>query len=387
MRKIFLKILTLSLVVLLSCVDPYNPPIGEQEGSALVVDGYVDITRGSATIILSRTVNLDEPNEIVPQPGAQVSIQFESGATVNLYETEGGRYFVDGLTITGNDRCKLLIRSNGLDYESAIVAAKETPDMDSVAYDADETGVQIHVTTHDPSNNTWYYQWQYEETARYNSQFRSNYYWKGPGDYDISLRTAENDLYTCWKTIPSTEILIATSSNLSEDVIYKFPVVFLPADSWKHEYRYSILVRQFAIDKEQYNYLVQLKKNTEQLGSLFDPQPSEIRGNIRCLDDPSIPVLGYFSARYIRERRIYINESELPDYDQIDDGYGGCFYNEFDSLLFSEVTPDQFRTNLLVDAILSPFGSPMGYTTHRTPCIDCRVVRDGTTQKPEWWEE
>jgi hypothetical protein len=383
------KILTLSIGLLLSCVDPYNPPQGEQENSYLVVDGYVDLGQGSSTIVLSRTINLGEPNEIIPQTGAQVSIRFEDGASYNLLEIEAGKYYTDGLSVSENDRCRLFIRSNGINYESDVVSAKATPEIDSVTYSADETGVQIQVTTHDPGNNTWYYQWQYEETARYHAEFRSAYYWTGPGDFDISLRTAENDIYRCWKTIPSTTILVGTSANLSEDVIYKFPLTFLSATSWKHEYRYSILVKQFAIDKELYNYLVQLKKNTEQLGTLFDPQPSEVRGNIKCIDDSSIPVLGYFSMRSVREKRIYIARSELPPYNEIIDGYEHCFFNAFDTLMIGDPEIDvmQFRTSLLVNGILSPFGSIVGYTTQAPSCIDCRIVRDGTTQKPEWWEE
>jgi hypothetical protein len=45
--------------------------------------------------------------------------------------------------------------------------------------------------------------------------------------------------------------------------------------------RYSTLVRQFAISPNTYNYWQNLK-NTEQLGTLFDAQPSQLVGNAHC---------------------------------------------------------------------------------------------------------
>lgn len=368
-----------------SCVEPYNPPEVEQAESLLVVDGYVDLGLGTSTITLTRTKNLSESNQQVYQSGAQVNVEIEGGANFQLTETEPGVYFTDNIFLNESDKCKLHITVNGKQYESEIVAVKQTPEIDSVTYTVDPSGVQIGVTTHDPGNNTWYYQWQYVETARYNSKFRSNYYWNGPND--IVFRTNEDDMFVCWKTIPSTNILIATSSSLTSDVIYKFPVVFIPADSWRLEYRYSVLIRQFALDEKMYNYWQQIRKNTETIGSLFDPQPSQVTGNIRCLSDPSEHVLGYFSVRSVKEERIYIDRSDLPDYKSFDNGYQGCLYSELDSLLIGEVDFSQPVTDYLIDALVSPFGTVIGYSTHNPVCIDCRLIRAGTTQQPEWWEE
>ena len=65
------------------------------------------------------------------------------------------------------------------------------------------------------------------------------------------------------------------------------------------------------IDRIEYEYLQDLQRVTESVGGLFDSQPYEILGNIRSMD-PSIPVLGFFSAGFINEKRTFVRFSDLP---------------------------------------------------------------------------
>lgn len=385
-KKILVIVTIILTAAFLGCIEPYNPPEVAQAEALLVVDGYVDLGTESVTISLTRTKNLSESNLPVYETNAQVSLEIEGGSTIALPEVEGGIYAAENISLSVNDKCKLRIRAGGKEYESELVSVIPTPEIDSVTYAQDASGVQIDVTTHDPNNKTWFYQWQYVETARYHSKFASIYYWRGPDD--IASRNRENDIYVCWKTLPSTNILIATSSSLSSDFIYKFPVIFIPATSWKLEYRYSILVRQFAIDEDTYNYWQQIKKNTETIGSLFDPQPSQVNGNIRCVSNPSESVLGYFSVRSVTEKRLYIDRSDLPDYKSFENGYEGCLFSEIDTLLLADLDLSQPLRELLISAVTPPMGTQIiGYTTQNPTCIDCRLIRQGTTQRPEWWEE
>lgn len=76
---------------------------------------------------------------------------------------------------------------------------------------------------------------------------------------------------------------------------------------------YSILVRQRVIDKNEYEFLQDLQRVTESVGGLFDSQPYEILGNIHSLDS-SVPVLGFFSAGFTNEQRIFLRYRDLPDH-------------------------------------------------------------------------
>lgn len=379
-RIVFVFILA-EIISFVGCVEPYSPPELENADTNLVIDGYVNLEEGSARVKLSRAQKLSEPFTDDGESGAQVSIQVNDNTTYPLTETGTGIYTINGMPLAFGDRCKLLVKSSGKNYESDIVQAKKTPDIDSVTYKADDTGVEINVTTHDPENNTGYYQWQYEETIEYNSRFRSNYTYDGMGGFP--LRDDNNQIYICWKTYTSNTILVGTSSGLSEDIIYKYPVVSLSSDSWKLQRKYSILVKQYAIDKQAYRYWTDLKKNTETVGTLFDPQPSQVVGNLRCVSDPTEIVLGYFSVRSGKEKRIFIDALDLPRY-RLSTGYEYCQPSEIDTLSLQDIYTG--ATNLLVDAVTTPMGTLIGFTTQSPSCIDCRIMRQGATKKPDFWE-
>ncbi|MEJ7664694.1 MAG: DUF4249 family protein [Hymenobacter sp.] len=57
--------------------------------------------------------------------------------------------------------------------------------------------------------------------------------------------------------------------------------------SSKLYYLYSILVRQYALTPEEFAYWDKLRKNTENLGTLFDPLPSQLSGNVHRLTMPA----------------------------------------------------------------------------------------------------
>lgn len=378
MRKYFLSILLLN-VLLFGCIEPYDPPQISNSKKFLVVDGQMDVETGKAVVNLSTIRNLSVEADTLDTriSGATVTILI-NGSEFPLTESEKGSYSAEGLIMHYNDICQLIFRHAGDTYETAEVSIRETPEIDSVTYTADETGVELQVTTHDPQNDTHYYQWQFEETAEYTSTFFSNYYYDG-----TEVRPQDPYIYRCWKESNSTNILVSTSEGLSEDVIYKFPVIFLPADSWKKRIRYSALIKQYAISKEAFTYWKELEKNSENVGSLFDPQPAQVVGNISNVDDPSEQVLGYFSVRSVRTKRIFIDANDLPKYPP---GIPDCSSDNIDTLLNEDLYTITRRLNL-INAVTNMTGAVLGYTTGPDRCQDCRLVHGGSIDEPDYWEE
>jgi hypothetical protein len=66
-----------------------------------------------------------------------------------------------------------------------------------------------------------------------------------------------------------------------------------------------------SISQEAYRFLRLVKQQTEISGSVFDPPPANIRGNIISLDNPEEVVLGYFIAAGESTKRIYIKGAEM----------------------------------------------------------------------------
>ena len=180
--------------------------------------------------------------------------------------------------------------------------------------------LKIYVNTHDPQNNTRYYKWDYEETWEFHSAYLSILdYFKDPSTNQVIGVTfrdpfahlADTAIYKCWQSNISRNINIGTSEKLNADIIY-LPLLSIEPASKKLSVRYSIIVRQFALSHEAYLFYEKIKKNTEQLGSIFDPQPSELQGNIHCITDPKETVVGFVDVSEEKDLRIFISNDEVP---------------------------------------------------------------------------
>ena len=66
------------------------------------------------------------------------------------------------------------------------------------------------------------------------------------------------------------------------------------------------------LDEQSYVYWLNVQKNSQSLGGLFDVQPSELTGNIHGVTNVNDPVVGYISACTIQERRLFIDNHDLP---------------------------------------------------------------------------
>jgi hypothetical protein len=379
-----------ALAMTVSCLDPFTPHETTQDLKYLVVEGFLNSSVDSCIITLTRTIPTAGPATIPAEKGAQVTLVDEDGSSISLQETKPGLYKAGGFTINPLKKYKLAISTSDLkSYTSDLVPVVVTPPIDSVSWKRTSTGVSISVTTHDSTNNSRFYSWKYAETWQYHSRYFSS--------LDISNKTVirrTDDIYDCWTTLNSSDILISSSTQLSRDIISDFLLIAIDWPSIKLETKYSILVDQRAISQDEFNYLSLLKKNTENLGTLFDPLPSAIHGNLHCTTNPSELVIGYFGAGGVTTQRIFIarEDIDVPKDDVTVTGYESCVIDTF--FLFQTVPPalprngpifkGSFFGNIPIDyAYAGDF--VIGYLTSTAPCVDCRYL-GGTTTTPAFWK-
>jgi hypothetical protein len=367
------------LVLVAACKQAYEPPAIKTNHNYLVVDGVINTLPDSETTIrLSRTRNLTDTIITSPETGASLQIEAKSGATYQLLPQDAGVYSIDHLSLNPNDLYRLrIVTSGGGQYLSDFVPAKQTPPIDSLSWKQNED-VTIYASTHDPSNQARYYRWDYLETWHYKAFLETNY-GLGVSNGIIFFRDDTNQINNCWQTLRSTEIVLASSLRLSEDVIDRFPVAVIPKNDSKLDIRYSILVRQYALTEDAYHYWDIVRKNSQTLGTLFDAQPGQLTSNIRNLANPSEPVLGFVSACRIEEKRLFISNAELfnwksPPLDH---------FCQVQSISQDPVNPLRWNYS---DTSFSPwyFLSPAGIMIAKTDCIDCRR-KGGTNYKPSFW--
>ncbi|WP_295123599.1 DUF4249 domain-containing protein [uncultured Chitinophaga sp.] len=373
---------TVLLAVLLmlgfSCKDPYNPPVTTADLRYLVVEG--DILNGaSPTVIkLSRTAKMVDTAFIRPEVTAQVRVEGDNNTSWVLSHTGQGNYSAGILTLNENVKYRLYVRTDdGKEYASSFVAVHKNPPIDSVTWkwEGDE-GVKILVNTHDPENKTRYYRWNYTETWEHDTYYFSELKYLEPPPRVVERAPGEVLPMRCWKFENSSSIIIHSTARLANDIVKDKQITRVPNGSWKMGVKYTILVRQYTMAKEALDYWQMMQRNSESLGSIFDPQPSESRGNITCLSRPDEMVIGYVSVGSVQEHRLWISRSELPGW-----RYG--------------LDCDEYYVPNDPDSLLSYFGSQMylpvmqdqltGRILGVTPyCVDCSLM--ASPIKPDFWQ-
>ena len=361
----------LLMILAMSCKEPYAPPAVTIDYNFLVVEGI--ISSGQPTRIqLSRTKRLTDTVLFVPETSASVYILSERGDIFPLQHISNGLYQSASLNLNPADRYRINITTIGKQYMSAFESLKETPPIDSLTWEQDRD-LFISVNTHDPANSTWYYRWEYEETWEYWSWFDSNL---GYMNGQLYYRDSADLLNKCWTTLRSTEVLLGTSTKLSQDRIDKKVVAVVPNETDKIGVRYSILVKQSALTQKAFEYWETLRKNSSDLGNIFGVQPSQLIGNIKCITNPEEPVIGYVTASSVKEQRIFIQRAQVLNW-IVPTQLPYCIEKKIplDSAFYA-----------LQDTTLAPayYITGGGLAIAKNSCVDCRR-KGGSTQKPAFW--
>ncbi len=368
-------IILLSVMMLLSagCVTQFIPETDEDK-DLLVVEGLITDKRGINTVKLSKTLPLASKNTSKPAKGYTVSISDDLGNIFMLTERTAGTYTTDSAVFQGvpGRKYQLIIKSNnktGPDYTYRSIPAemKPVPAIDSVYYEKIELegeyfrkhdACQIYIDTHDPDNECRFYRWNYIET------------W----EFHIPFPVTNN---ICWMTYNSDVINVKSTFLLSEDRVAKYPLLYIPATTDRLSVKYSMFVNQYSLSEDEFDYWSKLQNITEEIGSLYDITPAVIPGNIFCVEDPGLTVLGYFSVSSCSSKRIFIEEN-------------------FKGLAnpYSECISDTVRTTRGLQGlnssvwVLEDHGlemPPFYVLTTNEGCADCRIR--GSANKPSWWDD
>ncbi|MES2110272.1 MAG: DUF4249 domain-containing protein [Bacteroidota bacterium] len=379
--KLYLLIFTL----MVACKKPYNPKVIDSPKSYLVVEGVIN-TNDTTTIKLSRTVNLS--NNVTTNPvEANVSVESDAGNNYNLVEKSPGVYILTGTALSDGPKYRLhIITGDNNEYRSDYVQVKNAPPIDSIGFNLTPKGIQVYSNAHDATNNTRYYRFEYLETWKFHSLYRSSWI---SNHLDIVRRTEDQDVYYCYNSNRSSSITLGSTAKLTQDVLFQTPIISIESTSEKIEVKYSILLKQYALTAEAYKFWESLRKNTEQLGSIFDAEPTQLAGNIHNINDNSDIVIGYISAGSVTSKRVFIANEQLPatfvtvpPYEcQLDTFWysnpHANGHNDVQQTLVPEIELAAFDFGAI------PPGKPLGYIGASPYCVDCTLR--GSKNPPAFW--
>ena len=370
--KIFLCII--SIVILDACKQEYPLPQETRNLNLLVVEGILNAGQGATVVRLSRSFDPTVIGNVIPELSAQVTVEGDDNTSFVLTGGPGGEYTHSQLNLQSTQKYRLRIETlNGNEYLSDYVPVQPSPAIDSIYWRRNPEGIQIFVDTHDDQNKTWYYRWEYDETWEINSEYHSDFQYVNDS---VIVRRDPTLIYFCWKSDNSTSIFLNSSAKLSQDIISGQLLNTVTFGSERITVRYSIYVTQYALTREAYQFWEVMKKNTEQVGSLFDPQPSQLISNIHAVNDPNEIVIGYVSAGSVNRKRHFINRADVEPWRYST----GCEKRDIplDSLKYffenyAYIPLAQFYT----------MRGLAGYTSSTRFCVDCTTR--GTNIRPPFW--
>jgi hypothetical protein len=394
-------IVLIIIFLLTTCIEPYIPNI-EGYQSLLVVDGLITDENTSYSVKLARSMQEEGDPEMVSD--ASVSVSDDIGNNYFFINSGDGIYKSDTKDFKGSVGRTYTLHittSEGEEYKSDPCLMYDVPDIDSVFFEKDEIlvnngtesdiGIQIYLRSRE-GDDSRYYRWEYDETWKFKVPTPSR-----------SIYIDETHIYMnpdvreyCWKNRKSSEILINRTYPGDSKTIQKMPLAFIASDkSDRLLLHYSMLVRQFSISREEYQFWYNLSKVDVIGGDIFAAQPYSVSSNIHDVNRPDRKVLGYFQVSAVREKRKEIPFSDIVGLDlpyyhypciRIEDSPDILPWVKFNPPLtwddihymyttsgYTFVEPKYIQGTLKLDRLV--------FT--KIECSDCSVT--GTTLKPDFW--
>lgn len=390
------------LVVLCTCIDPYNPDLKKFE-SRLVVDALLTNENGSNFVKISRTTQVQNVDPIMVS-GALVMIKANNGYSTTLKETSDGFYITDSLSFhgeTGNSYTLYIKTTDGNEYESEPCLMYPVHQIGNIIYNKDQEisnneaeaqkGIRISIDSQVDNNNT-YLRWIYNE------------WWKvivpDPKKYnyvnDSTIIEVDQLKQVCWRKNTSDGIFIQSYEAAQSSQNEKTPILFIASEKTNRLLiQYCIEIKQLSISKNEYEFWDQMKQISASGGDIFDKQPFPIVSNIHNLNDPNEAVLGYFQVSAVSRNKTYITNNDISlldiplykyDCARIELGPsdfpppltpgGGMTFDKLYRLYVGDVYS-------FIEPIYDNYGNLIRLAFSKNTCADCTI--NGSLKKPDFW--
>ncbi len=386
-----IKLTILLLAVLFtSCVDRFTPEIKGYE-NLLVIEGILTNEEETTYLKISRSYSVDSLRNTNVDAVAYIE---DSRMNKTYFVTDINDPSIQRITPgfqaeIGETYVLHIIVDDNETYTSSPVTLLKTPEIDSIYLEyktrinsdnENEKYAQIYLDTHDETDNTRFYRWNWSEAYEINTPLVSLYLLK---NMKVKQRSEDEMINRCWLFDENKSIVVRSTKHLSKDVVSHQPLVSFSSSSLKPKVLYSIKVDQYALSEESYNFYSHLQKVSEGVGSLFDPQPAQVIGNIKRDQDPNELVLGIFEANTASSLRVFFSPRDLREIVFSNTLFPSCKSEVVEKELVAQYVGQGY--NMIMHAGLPP-ADPEAlapFVMAHKKCTDCTIF--GTKNKPDYW--
>lgn len=381
------------VLIFRGCSYPFTPEGIRQESGILCIEG--DILIGDTSWFkVSESLELD--NALDGNLSIKVDelwVEDEQGNKYLPYlyrESEEysdrgllqAGYYIDTKNLPTDRKYKLCAVRDG-------VGRIETPLMEvSIAsaigeigykYNNEDNTVDIYLTTEVGTESGNYYRWKYDDIWEVHATYYSRLY-VNPTNYSVYRRTEISPGYQCWSYGTSKEVMFANTASMEVNKLDSLKLYSIPYSDNKISVLYYTNVKQYSITEDAYKFWESIKINSENIGGIFAPQPSEMRGNLTLLEDPDRFILGYISASTVQTKSCYIDDGNVYWYDYF--SKYRCETIRSTSAPTIRYISDMLKARYdLYDEVLD--GMTTYYLWADIRCTDCRST--STKRRPSDW--
>lgn len=358
--RAFINGLAFAFLVLLlpSCIETFevNYPLNS---AAVVVTGMIT-DREPAYVELSKPAPSPMSTQagIRPITGASITLVDDAGTRELLVEERPGFYQGQNPGVVGRMYHVEILLSDDRQITSTAQLMKPNPSIDSLYLEpvsyyqqfndkvvADIRGLNLNLYLNRKDTVSKYYRWMVGGTYKFFTAY----------DFDFELEP-------CYYTFPQLPtFIIGESASEDADIIVKTMKFISPNSTYV--YGHSVELTQYSQTQESYDYWKKIDDQQNNLGSIFDPPPAQILGNLTFVDEEQDLVFGFFEAASVKTRRVFITSES-----------------------FTNLDPEiNYFADLGVNAPCSP---PTGWIGRWIPpefCRDCSLLLNSTHTKPPFW--
>jgi hypothetical protein len=315
MRRLIIMLVSLNVWLLSACIDEIDLPI-RTEDPRLVVEGVITNERAPYTVRLFTTgdfLSARQPPASLGVPDALVTISDELGnaATLHPVLAQPGVYRTRDTAFVGQigrSYSLTVVMADGKMYRSQPELLRSVPEIDKLSAEfvriadrSQPSGYRVYADTQDPPDEENYYRWSAYGYVRRESG-------------GLRLLGGALCCNSCWIPVANTDVNIFSDANVNGNRIQNRFVLFSPFYVRGKQY---VEVSQYSLSREAYQFWRRLDEQQTRTGSIFDPQPAPIEGNVYNAEDPAELALGYFAASAISRKRFIIagdTVTMFPDY-------------------------------------------------------------------------
>lgn len=390
----------IGIILATSCTEPYALQTRNFE-NAIVIEASITNEMKQHAIKISRTYRFEQDGPTF-ETGADVYIEDDMGTTID-FEQQDTMYVAQNAFLPDPARSYTLhiTTSDGKSYSSTPEKQTAVTSIESLtpitSNIGTQPGVKICVNSNDPTGNSKYYRYEYEEAGRFQTPLYSDneiHIEPDNGDDDafeqIVLAPRTEEAHTCYRMGKSKGIILTSTNQLSEDRVVNFPVRTLTDTSYVINDRYCIKVRQYVQNLASYTFYKTLSEISSTESLLSQNQPGFFYGNVHSDNDPDEKVIGFFEVSSVSEKVLAFNFNDIFPSTQPPGWPYECAQRTLNQNDWSYPRP-LGDAHVIID--LTQVGTMLFYTWNAQgsfvlasdQCVDCRLT--GRNTAPPFWQE